>query len=265
MDQDNRKKILPFLLLSLLLHLFFLWLLPLQPHDEVATDVEVLDVTLLKKYRIADIQKPEQEERPEQADFVGLYDSRVEKEQVAPTPTRPGATTQSTERAKLIEQKPNVSEESLAARYAMRSREQVREAERSPESADRAGELPEDFYPDYKIGPHTYLNVLRFPDVEYFVRLKRVFKMTFSPVPALRGALLANQITRGQIEVVLGVVVDVGGRLAELFVINGSGLESYDQEALRTVRDSAPFAKPPAQILGDDGQLRMSWTFTVYL
>ncbi len=146
-------------------------------------------------------------------------------------------------------------------------KEQARKEQqrKSQQSARQRGILPEDFYPDYKVGPHTYLNVLRFPNVQYFVRLKRIFKMTFNPIPILRNFAIARQVSRGHVEVVLGVVIDGGGRLARLFVIRGSGFREYDGEALRTVRDSSPFAKPPSNILGPDGQLRMSWTFTVYL
>ncbi len=261
----DQKKYLFCILLSLLFHWVFFWLIPLQVEDEVASETEALDVMLLKKYRIADIQKPKKEERPDRADFLGRYDSRVEEERVAPSKVQPGSPSQPSVAQKMQEQETLEAEESLAARYAMRSRETKRSAQQAPQQQKPRGAFPEDFFPDYKVGPHTYLNVLRFSDVEYFVRLKRVFKMTFAPVPALRGAYRANQISRGQIEVVLGVAIDANGKLAKLFVINGSGLGSYDAEALRTVRESAPFARPPTQLLDQGQLLRMSWTFTVYL
>ena len=144
-------------------------------------------------------------------------------------------------------------------------KEQAKQREETASPSSRIGELPEDFFPDYKIGDHTYLNVLRFPNVQYFVRLKRIFKTTFNPVPVLRNYVMTNQVSRGTVEVVLGVEVDGGGRLARLFIINSSGLQGYDQEAVRTVRDSAPFAKVPDNLKDEDGILRMSWTFTVYL
>ncbi|MFA5812820.1 MAG: energy transducer TonB, partial [bacterium] len=123
----------------------------------------------------------------------------------------------------------------------------------------------DDFYPDFRRGARTYLNVLRYPEVEYFVRLKRAFKMTFNPEPSLREHFSQNLITRGSIDVVLGVSVDKMGNLTELFVFRGSGVPTYDKEALRTVRASSPFAQPPSKFTDDDGMLRMSWTFSVYL
>lgn len=124
--------------------------------------------------------------------------------------------------------------------------------------------VPEDYFPDYKHGGHTYVNVLKRPGVDYFVGLKRAFKMAWDPGPALREHYAANEVNTGTVKVVLGVSVDKGGNLDELFVLKGSGLSRYDQEALRTVRASAPFSGPPSNLLVD-GTLRMSWTFVVYL
>ncbi|MFH1829955.1 MAG: energy transducer TonB [Pseudomonadota bacterium] len=101
--------------------------------------------------------------------------------------------------------------------------------------------------------------------MEYFVRLKRAFKIAFNPIPALRNHFSYNRVTRGSVDVVLGVSVNRLGDLSELFVFRSSGIDEYDREALRTVRSSAPFSTPPEKFIDDDGLLRMSWTFTVYL
>ena len=68
----------------------------------------------------------------------------------------------------------------------------------------------------------------------------------------------------GKIECVIGVSLDASGKIAELFVIRSSGMGGYDEEALQTLRDSSPFSSPPSEFM-KSGQLRMSWTFTVYL
>ncbi len=132
-----------------------------------------------------------------------------------------------------------------------------------PETMEPSTASGGDYFPDYKVGGHTYLNTLANPNIAYYVELKRRFRNTFNPVPALQGHL--NAISRGQISVVLGVTVDRSGNLANLIVIRSSGLESYDREGLRTVRSSSPFTTPPPNLLEADGQLRMAWTFIVYL
>lgn len=120
-----------------------------------------------------------------------------------------------------------------------------------------------DYYPDYKVGGKTYLNVMKLQDVSYFVRMKRILKMRWNPVPSVQRALM-NRLTAGKVECVLGLALTPSGSIAELFVIRSSGVGGYDQEALQTIRDSSPFSSPPEQFI-KDGQLRMSWTFTVYL
>jgi len=194
--------------------------------------------------------------------FWGLYDSRVKEEQVARSDH--AASPQKAEPSPQGQEKEADEAADLAQLYSMRTKS----PKQSPQTAQQErgfASLPEDFYPNYRVGPHTYLNVLRFPQIQYFVRLKRIFKMTFNPSLVIRQYFFANQVSRGQVEVVLGLKVDAEGRLADLFVINSSGLLRYDAEAERTVRDSAPFAAPPRELLGEDKTLRMSWTFTVYL
>lgn len=262
----NRRTILLFVLLSLLLHLLLsLGLFVNLPQRQAAKEPEV-EVTILKQpYQIADIQPPEKEERPEKAKFLGLYDSRVPKEQVAATPPVPPSRkrSESTPEKERTKEKPTKQREGEGLKLAAKSPE--KKVMPQAEGDEFLDALPEDFYPDYKIGDRTYLNVLRYPKIGYFVRLKKIFRTTWNPTPSLRSSLFANQISRGQVEVVLGVTIDKSGSLAELFVINSSGLGRYDHEALRTIRESAPFAAPPSDLLDPSSKLRMVWTFTVYL
>lgn len=234
MNRKQRDPIALFLLISLIFHLLFLGITSLRPSDHSKKPEEV-ELTILdnRSYQIADIAPPKKEEKPKDSKFLGLYDSRVEQERVRSAPPQKKA-------------------------------HHEKERGEGPHQ-DLFESVPDDFYPDHKIGDRTYLNVLRFPKIGYFVRLKKIFKTTFNPGPAVRPYLFSNQISRGQIEVSLAVSIDRAGRLAELFVIRSSGLSLYDKEALRTIRDSAPFATPPSEILDSSSLLRMVWTFTVYL
>lgn len=239
--------LLLFLLLSLLLHLLFAgagaWVDLF--HVRPVKPPEVVEVTLIpeRPLQIADIPKPEKEQRPKKAKFAGIYDSSVDEEQVVPVP-RPGGKGGAKKSATKIPAKNVLSG--------------------SGEMEGPDG-LPGDFFPDHKIGDKTYLNVLRFPKVGYFVRLKKIFNTTWNPRPALTASLGANQISKGQVSVKLAVSIDRSGNLAELFVIHSSGLAAYDREAVRTIRDSSPFAAPPPDLLEGPSRLQMVWTFTVYL
>ena len=253
------QKIIWCVLISLLLHLLFIKWLGVTPRTTESAVTE-LELRLLKKKQIADIVPPRYSERPEQADFLGLYDSKVKEETVAVTPPQasppPGKpqTTPSSERD--------------ASRYALAHPQFQYKKDTAPSGQEGwriEDNLPEDYFPNYKLGPHTYLNVQRYPQITYFVRLKKIFRTTFDPVPALRQSFTLNQVSRGHVEVLLGVEVGRQGELQKVFVITSSGLAAYDREALRTIRDSAPFAAPPIELLAPDGSLRMTWAFTVYL
>ncbi len=137
-----------------------------------------------------------------------------------------------------------------------------------PKSSDFGGpgdQFVHDFMPSVKIGDKTYLNAFAFPDVQYFTRLKRVFRMRFNPREPLISHFRYNRVVVGKVNVTMGMEVTATGELAKVFVIQSSGIPGYDREALRTVRQSAPFTAPPEKIRGKDGMLRMTWHFTTYL
>lgn len=275
----HRRQFFLAILFSLLIHAFLVGLsllltVLIPPEDRLAETAKqkAIEVTLLPKgIQIADIAPPKEEKVPNRARFVGDYDSAVKEETVAPTRKTGGGTPK--------QESPPTLEKTLKEKLVPKRGDSM--AMKVPEKKEKKPEPPaekkspgsdgdyfnggasEDYFPDYKLGGHTYLNVLKHPKVGYFVRLKKAFRTTFNPVPALRGSL--TRVSHGQIDVVLAVTVDRMGKLAGLQVIRSSGIPSYDQEAVRTIRDSAPFSTPPSDLLDGESLLRMAWTFTVYL
>lgn len=149
-----------------------------------------------------------------------------------------------------------------------------READRGPDLAalprfkDFSGpgdHFVHDFMPNVQIGDKTYLNTQAMPNVQYFTRLKRIFRMRFNPANPLVSYFRYNRVVVGKVNVTMAVEVSASGELKKLFVMRSSGIPGYDEEALRTIRQSAPFSAPPRAILGKDGMLRMTWHFTTYL
>ncbi len=283
----KKRSIFLFVVLSLLAHLllvglgaYFSWLIPTTESPKKPEERDSIEVTLKDRpYQIADIPPPEVEERPDEAKFLGMYDSKAEKETVAPTiPGSSQKTAKKTSHKELSEKLDKnppgpPKKDGVTATAQKKEPKKTSEAPDNPSSssgADSESEEPDyfqgvsnDYFPNYQVGDRTFLNVLKYPKVGYFVRLKKIFRMTFNPAPALRESFQATQVSKGQVDVVLGVTVDPAGRLADLMIIHSSNLPLYDQEAVRTIRDSAPFAAPPGEVL-KDGVLRMAWTFSVY-
>ena len=264
--QKDKQEVWPFILASLLLHVAIILLLFLfvrtPSYEEQTIEVVPIDLDKFGKIRIADIDKPKEEIKPKTPKFLGQYNSTTKDELVATgrVSKEPGKRGQNKKKEKI---KPKPKKDML---YSMKQKKQQEKRKGKADYGYGTGATSSgDFFPDFKRGAHTYLNVLRYPGVDYFVRMKRAFRITFNPEPSLRSYFSFNRVSRGSVDVVIGVSVDNSGSLTELFVFRSSGISGYDSEALRTVRASAPFSSPPQKFLDDDGVLRMSWTFTVYL
>lgn len=263
------------LTLSFILHLLIVFAARYAPLVAGSQDASIVEIFLDKPeggWQLADIPEPANQEKPDKSKFLGMYNQKAQEETVAgqkPEIRKEGKAGQSAGRAgqptgeagktAKQEKQENAGPDTM---YAPSEKKEGNEIVRGTPSRAEGG-MPEDFYPDYKHGEHTYLNVLRYPEVEYFVRLKRMFKMTWNPTPVLQREL--TSVSRGSVSVVMAVSVNRTGNIAELFVLKSSGLAGYDNEALRTIRASSPFSSPPNKFLKDDGMLRMSWTFIVYL
>lgn len=170
----------------------------------------------------------------------------------------------------LMKEPKKKKEDQKETKVAMKKDQETRDFNLMP-SMGKTGQpgdvdhFAHDFLPGVKIGDKTYLDALAFPDVQYFTRLKRAFRMRFNPVPPLRAHLSGNRLVVGKVNVTMAVSVSSSGQITELFVVKSSGIPGYDDEALRTIRQSSPFSAPPQKIMDKDGMLRMTWNFITYL
>lgn len=270
------------ILLHILIVLFFQYAQNiLNLSKEEATPIEVFLQQPDGGWKLADIPEPKVQQKPDKTKFLGMYNQKVREETVAKSqPLIRGEGSGKKEEGRRGKGERGEKQEARSKKqevakkdsdiYAMKepykkkSKKELNELSSGAPIGSQA-QMPEDYYPDYKYGDHTYINVLRYPEVEYFVRLKRIFKMTWNPVSALRADMQGMSVSRGQVSVVLAVSVDKKGGLSELFVLRSSGLPHYDNEAIRTVRSSSPFSAPPSKFVEKDGMLHMSWTFVVYI
>ena len=259
------------LAISLLIHLLLVVsasLIPALDFNFEASPIEVFLEEPQGGWRVADIPEPAVQEKPKKSQFLGMYSQKVKDESVTDTKLAAGKEPLDKARGRQGAGSNPPSpplKKGGKGEFAMKSPIEKGTEVSTGTPLDSGAAMPEDFYPDFKHGEHTYINVLRYPDIEYFVRLKRIFKMTWDPVPAIRRDMAETSVSRGGVSVVLAVSVDKSGDLSELFVLRSSGLTNYDDEAVRTVRASSPFSAPPEKFLKDDDVVRMSWTFVIYL
>ena len=232
------------LVISILLHIFFLFFAGFSVEDNSKKDIVEIELYPNKQWDFADILPPENEEIPEDAKFLGLYSTRVKDETVAEYSRLTGMG--------------DVETDSNRLDYF-----QFQEAALRKKGLGRS--LSEDWFPDYQKGPHTYLNIFRYPDADYFIRLRRAFKIAFNPRAALESFTPGFFQDTSNLEAFVTFSINREGELIEVYVEKGSGLPSFDQEILRMIRASAPFARPPEKFLEVDGIWRLSGNFTLHI
>lgn len=255
------------LFLSILLHLllvvlFGFWIIRSSLKDIKPPPVWV-NLTQPPR-QLADIAKPAKEEKPDKAAAEGLYNQKAKEETVAPS-TKKSASRPSSPSRPESPPRPKETPKKSPAPAPEPKPQPVPEpppAQHIPGMPGQMAAPSQDFLTGYKVGNRTYINVNANPGIGYFVELKRKFRLTWSPQSILR--MYADQARgRKQVSVVLGVSVNAGGGLNNVFVIKSSGLPGFDGEGIRTIKASAPFSPPPADKLSPDKLLDMAWTFTV--
>ncbi|MCB1215591.1 MAG: energy transducer TonB [Deltaproteobacteria bacterium] len=297
MKQNPKSRFGFYLVLSLLFHgllfIFIYYSKPLAKRPQApAPKVVFLEAEDILKtpLTIVDTPKPELEQVPDKARFASNYNNKVQEETVAPSLP---------EKAKLSAETSDGSDKKDQLASAPKKKEDKKDLKNKPEKIKKiseqaspkdlklkpsdvtnlegpekastsqgkqgADEFVHDYLPGIKIGNKTYLNTQAMPNVQYFTRLKRIFRLRFNPTEALRQHFQYNRVVVAQVNTTLGVEVHADGSLKKAFVIKSSGINAYDKESLLTVRQSAPFSRPPQNLLAEDGVLRMTWHFTTYL
>lgn len=115
-----------------------------------------------------------------------------------------------------------------------------------------------------EVGDATALNTRSFKYASFYQRMYRAIASEWNPIRPYdlrdpeRRLYPVKERTTG-----LVIVMDAGGALDRVRVVDPSGLDFLDEEAVRAVRAAAPFPNPPAGMVERDGQVRVAFTFTL--
>lgn len=242
---------------------------------QIARDVLLPTAVETTQIDIVDLVEPANEIAPEKTRLIGVRNNTTTEETVAtpkpPAPQRtPNAAAAPQPRApRATAQKPPPSADSLPEPAPHANRKAPATALSATLHGGAAASMPEEYFRNYKKGPHTYVNVLKHPDVDFFVEMKRSVRTTWNPSRPLQADLTEELYRRGTVGVVLAITVDARGNLVEKSILKPSGIPSYDQEALRAFNASAPFFAPSPKALAIDGVaddvIHMSWALVTYV
>ncbi len=120
-----------------------------------------------------------------------------------------------------------------------------------------------DHFRKTKEGDKTDVNTKRFVFADYFNRIKRAVSFYWNPMQVYlvndpRGNIYGqyDRYTRLQIK------LDRKGDIADIKIMEASGADFLDREALNAFKNAAPFPNPPEQLL-EEGLLSFGFTFYV--
>lgn len=152
---------------------------------------------------------------------------------------------------------------------------------REPEPESRPLELPgfaglerglstvgEDLPEDIKLGDFTALNTDRHLYYTFFARIEEQIRPRWvSYVKSVLRTMQATDQRLGQREswtTKLEILLDGDGRFVKALLYSTSGVRGFDAAPVQAFRDASQFPNPPAEMIEDDGLIRLQYNFSVY-
>ncbi|MCB0308953.1 MAG: energy transducer TonB [Bdellovibrionales bacterium] len=113
---------------------------------------------------------------------------------------------------------------------------------------------PKNYLPDVEFGAETQVSTREFKYASFFIRMKRQIESQWNP----RSIASTQRLGRRNYITSLNIILDKNGNLEFAEVASSSGNFSLDQEALRSVKASAPFLNPPKGMIDSDQRVYIS-------
>lgn len=119
---------------------------------------------------------------------------------------------------------------------------------------------PTNHLPNVAMGDETLLNTREYTFATFFVRMKRQMEMVWNPRKIMHG----EDLKRNQYVTSVQIILNADGSLNDSRIIESSGNELLDQEALIAVERGAPYRNPPEGLKDEDQKIRIPrWQFIV--
>lgn len=309
---DRRRDALPravtYLGIALLLHALVLllvrplwpWLFHLDP-----TPARTVPVTLLVETppppvveeppepelpddgQIVEVPRPEEEQRPEDADYLAEYDRTVPEEtRTEEVKLNPEVLADMYSREEKLEfedlmdldvvdpstgaQVGNDSFDpdrdgalaSLPSPFALTNKEGLQKPVPSSHRQQSLAGAPQNDLLDEEVGDRVALNSVEIKYADYVLRIRRL--VNFYWAQNLDNLPRSVRLAKPRYETVVDVVLDGNGALESIVVTGESGSEPVDNCVVDAFRIAGPFPNPPEQLIAKDGRVYLpDFGFTV--
>lgn len=108
-------------------------------------------------------------------------------------------------------------------------------------------------------GTELKLNARQFDYGNYINRMRNKLAQRWEPQKTIIPSMYSQRVVR----IDVGVVLNGLGEIVELRTLESSRFPRYDDEAIRALREAAPYPNPPKSLIQDDGLVYMPWTFVL--
>jgi TonB family protein len=282
-ERQNRGKsrIRLFIVVSLFLHFLIVWVYENQRNLAALFSVKPLkplQVVLIQKERpdqqIVEFEK-RSEESPLDAQFLGKYNHKVEKEMVQQSKSSEATLIEVEKIQSLLEKtrpaKPKMGESSAIAKFFPKDifRENAQESHQKKIRMNRspASNAIRDHIQKIEVGNQTLLNTSEFKFYSYFTRIKH--KVHRNWTDRIQGAALkawmvgrplASSVTH---ETQLIIVLNQSGKIEDILVKKSSGIQALDKASVEAFLESGPFPNPPKDLIQNQENIQITWSFYV--
>ena len=288
---------------ALLLLLFLLW--PVLHHVEPGK-LDAMPVTLLlevpktvpeepkqpavpDKGQIVDVPRPDEQKRPEKADYLAKYDRTVPEEtrtkdmRVNPDVVSDQYSTedklQFEDRIDLGITEPSTGAQvgndrfdpdedgalaSLPSPFTLTNKDGLQKPVPSSHRDQQLSGAPQNDLLDEKVGDRVALNSLQIKYADYVNRIRRLVNFYWNQ--NLDNMPRSTPLVKPRYTTVLDVVLDGDGALESILVTRESGSEPVDNAVVEAFRIAGPFPNPPEELVAKDGRVYLpefSWTVDV--
>lgn len=133
-------------------------------------------------------------------------------------------------------------------------------------SQGMSGYVTDDAMLGVEEGDTTIVNSRSFKYWDFFQRVKERVRSEWNPGDVYRARDPYGKVygTKDRLTV-LGVVLDKEGRIVRVEVVRESGLPFLDQEAIRAMKEAAPFVNPPEGLADEKGRIVFNFGFLLEL
>ncbi len=282
--EDNSQKLLiAFVIFSIFLHftlILIAYKYPVYPSNKGLSSEEPVDIKIVSPLdsqnilnrnegKIVDLVDNLPSKTPKQTRFLSDRDRSVDKEsQASITGRNPNAP---------FTMLPDNSENRFEEKSSQRKDEKPGLSKGQRKDSNRDKELnlfpsheqlsryftvaPNNYLPGVEMGNATLLNTWGFAYSGFYVRIKRQMEAIWDPRASIDKY---RPLSKDLLVTALNIVLNSDGSLYSVRLEKSSGYKELDEEAFRTVRESAPFLNPPKGLAAPDGKIYIpKWNFII--